>query len=159
MRGCVGCIMRARGHAGVAGEGIRAEVAPFGIICVFGPATWTPHNITPEMELPSFLGFIFVLMGYSLDIEAVCCCRYNYGESEPRLTRPGDARPYNRSRVGGRARDAVIYVYREAKSLGLRGSGVVYMRRGTPSWCTSFRVEGIPYAPFLPQVRSLRIPA
>jgi hypothetical protein len=43
-----------------------------------------------------------------------------------------------------RARDAVICVYREAKSLGLRGSGVVYMRHGTPPWRTSFRVEKIP---------------
>jgi len=46
--------------------------------------------------------------------------------------------------LGARARDAVIYVYREAKSLGLRGSGVVYMRHGTPSWRTSFRIEKIP---------------
>jgi len=46
--------------------------------------------------------------------------------------------------LGARARDAVIYVYREAKSLGLRGSGVVYMRHGTPPWRTSFRVEKIP---------------
>jgi len=46
--------------------------------------------------------------------------------------------------LGARAKDAVIYVYREAKSLGLRGSGVVYMRHGTPPWRTSFRVEKIP---------------
>jgi hypothetical protein len=46
--------------------------------------------------------------------------------------------------LGARARDAVIYVYREAKSLGLRGSGVVYMRHGTPPWRTTFRVEKIP---------------
>ena len=46
--------------------------------------------------------------------------------------------------LGARARDAVIYVYREAKSLGLRGSGVVYMRHGTPPWRTTFRVERIP---------------
>jgi hypothetical protein len=46
--------------------------------------------------------------------------------------------------LGARAHDAVIYVYREAKSLGLRGSGVVYMRHGNPPWRTSFRVEKIP---------------
>jgi len=46
--------------------------------------------------------------------------------------------------LGARAHDAVIYVYREAKSLGLRGSGVVYMRHGTPPWRTTFRVEKIP---------------
>ncbi len=46
--------------------------------------------------------------------------------------------------LGARAREAVIYVYREAKSLGLRGSGVVYMRHGSPPWRTTFRVEKIP---------------
>ena len=46
--------------------------------------------------------------------------------------------------LGARAKDAVIYVYRDVKSLGLRGSGVVYMRHGTPPWRTSFRVEKIP---------------
>jgi hypothetical protein len=46
--------------------------------------------------------------------------------------------------LGERARDAVIYVYRDAKSLGLQGSGVVYVRRGHPAWRTSFRVERIP---------------
>jgi hypothetical protein len=46
--------------------------------------------------------------------------------------------------LGARARGAVIYVYGDAKSLGLRGSGVVYMRHGTPPWRTSFRVEKIP---------------
>lgn len=46
--------------------------------------------------------------------------------------------------LGARARDAVIYVYGEAKSLGLRGSGVIYMRHVTPPWNTTFRVERIP---------------
>lgn len=46
--------------------------------------------------------------------------------------------------LGARASDAVIYVYRDVKSLGLRGSGVVYMRSGAPPWRTSFRVEKIP---------------
>lgn len=46
--------------------------------------------------------------------------------------------------LGARARDAVIYVYRDVKSLGLRGSGVVYMRHGTPPWRTSFHIEKIP---------------
>ena len=46
--------------------------------------------------------------------------------------------------LGARAREAVIYVYREAKSLGLRGSGVVYMRHGSPPWRTTFRVEKMP---------------
>ena len=46
--------------------------------------------------------------------------------------------------LGARAREAVIYVYREAKSLGLRGSGVVYLRHGTPPWRTTFRVEKLP---------------
>jgi hypothetical protein len=43
--------------------------------------------------------------------------------------------------LGARAKDAVIYVYHEAKSLGLRGSGTIYMRDGTPPWRTSFHVE------------------
>ncbi|MFW6113838.1 MAG: hypothetical protein ACOC78_02835 [Actinomycetota bacterium] len=51
---------------------------------------------------------------------------------------------YAGAELGARARDAAIYVYRDAKSLGLRGSGTVYMRHGTPPWRTSFRVEKIP---------------
>ncbi len=46
--------------------------------------------------------------------------------------------------LGARAQDAVIYVYRDAKSLGLRGSGVIYLRHGNPPWRTSFRVERMP---------------
>jgi hypothetical protein len=46
--------------------------------------------------------------------------------------------------LGARAKDAVIYVYRDAKSLGLRGSGVIYIRHGTPPWRTTFRVEKMP---------------
>mgnify|MGYP001101232125 CR=1 FL=1 len=42
-------------------------------------------------------------------------------------------------------KEAVIYVYREARSLGLRGNGVVYMRHGAPPWRTSFRVERLPW--------------
>ncbi|NPV58444.1 MAG: hypothetical protein HPY75_02130 [Actinobacteria bacterium] len=37
-----------------------------------------------------------------------------------------------------------FYAYREARSLGLRGSGVVYMRHGASPWRTSFRVERLP---------------
>ncbi|NPV58454.1 MAG: hypothetical protein HPY75_02180 [Actinobacteria bacterium] len=51
---------------------------------------------------------------------------------------------YAGAELGARAREAVIYVYREARSLGLRGSGVVYMRHGAPPWRTSFRVEKLP---------------
>ncbi len=40
-----------------------------------------------------------------------------------------------------RARDAVIYLRRGAKSLGQTGSGVLYVRRGSPGWRTCFRVE------------------
>ncbi len=43
--------------------------------------------------------------------------------------------------LGERAHDAVIYLYRGARSLGQNGSGVIYMRRGAPAWRTSFRVE------------------
>jgi hypothetical protein len=48
---------------------------------------------------------------------------------------------YAGAELGARAKDAVIYVYRDAKSLGLRGSGVIYMRRDVPPWRTSFKVE------------------
>jgi len=48
---------------------------------------------------------------------------------------------YSGAELGARARGAVIYVYGEARSLGLRGEGVVYLRRGTPPWRTTFRVE------------------
>ncbi len=51
---------------------------------------------------------------------------------------------YAGAELGARARDAVIYVYREARSLGLRGSGVVYIRHAAPPWRTSFRVERLP---------------
>ncbi|MDY6794909.1 MAG: hypothetical protein SWK76_06475 [Actinomycetota bacterium] len=51
---------------------------------------------------------------------------------------------YAGAELGARARDAVIYVYRDAKSLGLRGSGIVYMSHGTPPWHTSFHMEIIP---------------
>jgi hypothetical protein len=43
--------------------------------------------------------------------------------------------------LGARARDATIYVYDDAKSLGLRGSGVIYIRNGSPPWRTTFRIE------------------
>ncbi len=46
--------------------------------------------------------------------------------------------------LGARARDAVIYVYQDAKSLGLRGSGVIYIGKGSPPWRTTFRVEKLP---------------
>ncbi len=43
--------------------------------------------------------------------------------------------------MGARAQNAVIYVHRDAKSLGLRGSSVIYLRHGNLPWRTSFRVE------------------
>ncbi|OFW56872.1 MAG: hypothetical protein A2V52_06830 [Actinobacteria bacterium RBG_19FT_COMBO_54_7] len=46
--------------------------------------------------------------------------------------------------LGARAKDAVIYVYQDAKSLGLRGSGVIYIGHGSPPWRTTFRVEKMP---------------
>jgi hypothetical protein len=46
--------------------------------------------------------------------------------------------------LGARAKDAVIYVYDDAKSLGLRGSGVIYIRNGSAPWRTTFRIEKIP---------------
>ncbi len=48
---------------------------------------------------------------------------------------------YAGAELGARAREATIYVFGEAKSLGLRGSGVIYVRHGSPPWRTSFRVE------------------
>lgn len=46
--------------------------------------------------------------------------------------------------LGARAKDAEIYVYDDAKSLGLRGSGVIYIRHGSPPWRTTFKVEKLP---------------
>jgi hypothetical protein len=46
--------------------------------------------------------------------------------------------------LGARAKDAVIYVHDDAKSLGLRGSGVIYIRNGSAPWRTTFRIEKIP---------------
>jgi len=43
--------------------------------------------------------------------------------------------------LGERARNATIYLHRDAKSLGQRGTGVIYVRRGFPRWRTSFRIE------------------
>lgn len=43
--------------------------------------------------------------------------------------------------LGARAKEATVYVFEEAKSLGLRGSGVIYLRHGSPPWRTTFRVE------------------
>jgi hypothetical protein len=40
-----------------------------------------------------------------------------------------------------RAMNVVIHLHRGARSLGTRGSGVIYIRRGSPSWRTCFRVE------------------
>ncbi len=51
---------------------------------------------------------------------------------------------YAGAELGARAKQATIYVFQEAKSLGLRGSGVIYLRHGSPPWRTSFRVERIP---------------
>lgn len=48
---------------------------------------------------------------------------------------------YAGAELGARAKEATIYVLEEAKSLGLRGSGVIYLRHGSPPWRTSFRVE------------------
>ena len=38
----------------------------------------------------------------------------------------------------------VVLATAKAKSLGLRGSGVVYMRHASPPWRTTFRVEKMP---------------
>lgn len=43
--------------------------------------------------------------------------------------------------LGERASDAVIYVYRDARSLGQDGTGVIYVKRGSAFWRTSFRIE------------------
>jgi hypothetical protein len=51
---------------------------------------------------------------------------------------------YAGAELGARAKEATVYVFREAKSLGLRGSGVIYLRHGSPPWRTSFRVERLP---------------
>jgi hypothetical protein len=45
--------------------------------------------------------------------------------------------------LGARARDALIYVYRDAKSLGLRGSGVVDKSPGAPPGRAGVRGGGV----------------